>query len=180
MRPTQLNFRPPEERTAEFRRIDCTHVGHKLEYQKRQVSPELLNPNASSPKNLSIFKSLAPYKKAMRSGSSFNRQQRFSNAERFYCKLSGQSVCVGPGTYNYHENFLCQNRSSCTAQMKEGMHLNNQESKKQCYVMIGPQIKYEPAWAKTVKDYDKSGPKDASQADLLNDLKLDHNLKSAF
>jgi len=46
--------------------------------------------------------------------------------------------------------------------------------------MVGPQIKYEPAWAKTVKDYNKSGPKDASQCDLLNDLKLDHNLKSAF
>ena len=64
--------------------------------------------------------------------------------------------------------------------MKEGMYLNREESKKQCYVMVGPQIKYEPAWAKTVKDYNKSGKKDASQSDLLNDLKLDHNLKSAF
>jgi len=86
MRPTLLNFRPPEERTAEFRRIECTHIGHKLEYNKRQVSPELLNQTSDSFKNLNIFKSLAPvYKKAMRTGSSFNRQKRFDNAERYYC-----------------------------------------------------------------------------------------------
>ena len=34
MRPTLLNFRPPEERTAEFRKINFTHDGNNLQYIK--------------------------------------------------------------------------------------------------------------------------------------------------
>ena len=45
--------------------------------------------------------------------------------------------------------------------------------------MVGDQIKYDPAWLKTVKEYNKSGPNSTSQLELLNDLKLDHNMKSA-
>ena len=38
MRQTLLNFRPPDERTAEFRLAQKTYTGKSLQYTKKNVS----------------------------------------------------------------------------------------------------------------------------------------------
>ena len=98
MRPTLLNFRHPAERTAEFRNINFTYTGNNLDF---------LHP--SSTKNAKAQKSRSNSPEAKKAnknfGTSFNREKRFYNEERYYCKLSGQSVCVGPGSYNDQKNY---------------------------------------------------------------------------
>jgi hypothetical protein len=57
---------------------------------------------------------------------------RFSKDERFFCKLSGQSVCVGPGTYEAK-----QFKDPCKTVIKDSTYLDKEEAKKQEYIMIG-------------------------------------------
>jgi hypothetical protein len=65
---------------------------------------------------------------------------------KFYCKHTGESAYLGPGTYNDHDVFKKLNKQPCSALMKKIGMLEPEESKKQCYIMVGQSIKYEPAW----------------------------------
>ena len=38
------------------------------------------------------------------------------------------------------------NKKPCTTVMKKDAHLEPGESRKECYIMVGQQIKYEPAF----------------------------------
>ena len=77
MRATLLNFRPPAERTGEFRKIDRTHSGRKLGFPKTRGSVAL-NQSTSSINNIHIFKNMDPRPiETTRAGTTFNRQDRF-------------------------------------------------------------------------------------------------------
>ena len=74
MRPTQLNFRAPIERTAEFRAFEITHQGENLNFLHKTT-------------NLA--------------GQTFPKEQRFKDAPKFD-KGTGQTCFLGPGSYNDH------------------------------------------------------------------------------
>ena len=109
------------ERTAEFRAINMSKEGKKFDFVKKTFNQSGRN-------------------------STFSREQRWREP-KMYCKHTGESAFLGPGSYNEHENFNSLTKKPCTAVMKQLTLLDKEESKKQCYVMVGQQIKYEPAWA---------------------------------
>lgn len=80
MRPTLLGFRHPDERTAEYA-AEC------------RVSKE--------GGHLRLAESRKPNAK----GSNLPRDVRFK-AMSFYDRGSGQSVFLGPGSYNSQDNFI--------------------------------------------------------------------------
>ena len=94
MRQTLLNFRDPNERTAEYRIAKCNRNGHSLEY-KKQIG---FNQQGRS--------------------TNFSKERRFK-AEKFYCNGTGESVFVGPGSYQPLENFSAQNKKACAVLMKK-------------------------------------------------------------
>ena len=79
MRPTDLQFRSPCERTAEFRESMVNKTGDNLEYRQSGM-----NKNGRK--------------------STFSQDERFKES-KFYCKYTGESVYLGPGSYNDHESF---------------------------------------------------------------------------
>jgi hypothetical protein len=149
------------------------------------------------PENVVLSKSIQNLNKTLnkqfndprhcRTGSSFNREKRFSNDQRYFCKLSGQSISVGPGTYQ-----ALKLKSPCLSLIKDSAYLTKEEAKKQEYVMVGQQIKYDPAWIKRIPEYPKQipfgqlkarppgyyDPPSRSKKKLLKDLAVDDNLKS--
>lgn len=84
MRPTLLNYRSPMERSAEYRFTKVTKDGVNLDYIKKTH-------NQGGKK------------------STFNQEKRWKEPQ-FYCKHTGESAFLGPGTYNDHENFKNMNR----------------------------------------------------------------------
>ena len=89
MRPTQLNFRPPQERTAEYKAFLITHHGNDLNFLHKQK-------NAS--------------------GSVLPKEKRFKDAPVFD-KGTGQMCFLGPGSYNDHQSFIDLNKKSCPAKI---------------------------------------------------------------
>jgi len=79
MRPTDLQFRSPCERTAEYRESYVNKNGDNLEYCQ-----DGMNKNGRK--------------------STFSQELRFKEP-KFYCKYTGESVYLGPGSYNDHESF---------------------------------------------------------------------------
>lgn len=79
MRATNLQFRSPAEKTAEFRESHVNKTGDHLQYNQ-----EGMNKNGRQ--------------------STFSQEIRFKEAQ-FYCKYTGESVFLGPGSYNHHESF---------------------------------------------------------------------------
>ena len=77
-RPTQLGFRAPDERTAEYN-VDLTMNKEGKRYQ-------ILEETKVNPK-----------------GSNLPQAQRFK-VMPFYDRATGQSVFIGPGSYNAHES----------------------------------------------------------------------------
>ena len=75
----------------------------------------------------------------------FSQEVRFKEMP-FYCRGTGESCYLGPGSYNDNENYKKLKSRPCTAVWKKGTHLDNEESKKSCYILVGHQIKYEPAF----------------------------------
>ena len=120
MRPTNLQFRSPAEKTAEFRESNVNKTGDNLQYRQ-----DGMNKNGRK--------------------STFSQEMRFKEA-KFYCKNTGESVYLGPGSYNHHQSFARQVAKPCTAMMRKPGVLDDDEGKKQCYVMVGDQIKFDPAW----------------------------------
>ena len=74
MRPTQLNFRPPGERTAEINSVSMTHAGRRTSF---------------TVKSLNV------------SGSTLPRDVRFKE-KSLVDKGTGQTCFLGPGSYNDH------------------------------------------------------------------------------
>ena len=85
MRPTLLNFRSPMETTAEFRKYEITNTGQALNF--------LLKPTNAT-------------------GSNFAHAARFQEMPT-YCKSTGQTCFLGPGSYNHHENYIKQHVKPC-------------------------------------------------------------------
>ena len=107
MRHTLLGFRAPSEKTAEFRVYNINKDGHSFDYAQRGKSK-----------------------------SNFSQEARFKEAP-VYCRGTGQTCYLGPGSYNDIENFKKQKKKPCTAIMKKGTHIDPEESKKDCYIMVG-------------------------------------------
>lgn len=63
--------------------------------------------------------------RASRQGSTFTREMRFSKDERFYCKYNGQSISVGPGTYEPKVI-----KHPCKTLIRESRYLSKEEAKK--------------------------------------------------
>jgi hypothetical protein len=99
------------ERTAEFRFTKVTKDGTSLDYIKKTY-------NQGGKR------------------TTFNQERRWRDPQ-FYCKFTGESAFLGPGSYNDHENFKNMNRQPCSALMKKIGILEDEESKKQCYIMVG-------------------------------------------
>lgn len=118
----------------------------------------------------------------------------FSHDARFkehgvFCEGTGMSVYTGPGTYEEHIAFQKMAAQPTTAMMKHSTLLGPNESKKQCYILVGQSIKYEPAWVTHgIKRYQTKsqqrsrmtqGVKTREHYDLLVDNKAEEVLKSA-
>ena len=89
MRPTQLNFRSPQERTAEYRKFQINKDGQSLDFLQKQTN----NTGSNLPKDLR-FKPMP-----------------------LYCKGSGASCYLGPGSYNDHESFIKLNKQACSTKI---------------------------------------------------------------
>lgn len=100
---------------------------------------------------------------AARNGQTFARSQRFSAGDRFYCIENGQSVFCGPGAYEDVHAFKKLSSQPCTVKLTHSAYLGPEESKKQCYIMIGDQIKFEPGLLKKTPDYEVE-PHDRSRS----------------
>ena len=120
MRPTLLNFRSPNERTAEYRKLNVTRDGKPMSLAEKGVKV---------------------------TGSSLPREARWKEAP-LICKKTGATVFLGPGSYNDHTSFIKFNKMPCSTKIQKpgGKNYGNQE-----YIMIGDQIKYEPAWIMSKK-----------------------------
>ena len=89
MRPTTLDFRSPHERTAEYKVIQHTHNGHSLDLC---------------------------YKTKNATGTILPKEQRFKPSP-LYCKGSGATCFLGPGSYNDHQAFKKLRKPSCPTKM---------------------------------------------------------------
>ena len=80
MRPTMLGFRHPDERTAEFApESQVTRLGDPLRLTKKTKKPSA-------------------------KGTNFPQDSRFKEMP-LYDRGSGQSVFLGPGSYNLSESY---------------------------------------------------------------------------
>lgn len=89
MRPTQLNFRAPNERTAEYKAFLMTNQGKDLNFMHKAK-------NAS--------------------GSVLPKEKRFRDAP-MYDKGTGQMCFLGPGSYNDHQSFIDLTKKSCPSKI---------------------------------------------------------------
>lgn len=89
MRPTQLNFRAPNERTAEYKVFPMTNQGNDLNFMHKAK-------NAS--------------------GSVLPKERRFKEAPMFD-KGTGQTCFLGPGSYNDHQSFIDLAKKSCPSKI---------------------------------------------------------------
>mmetsp|Transcript_33050 Transcript_33050/g.40932 ORF Transcript_33050/g.40932 Transcript_33050/m.40932 type:complete len:80 (-) Transcript_33050:2018-2257(-) len=78
MRPTQLNFRSPQERTAEYKQFTMKNNGNNLNFLQKTMNT---------------------------SGTILPKEQRFKD-KPLYDKGTGQTCYLGPGSYNDHDNFI--------------------------------------------------------------------------
>lgn len=140
MRPTLLNFRSPIERTAEFKTPTVDKNGAELNF--------LTKPKSKAKSNL-------------------GRDLRFKECPTF-CPHTGQTLYLGPGSYNAHLSFKQLDKKPCPTVIKQIGILPKTETGKQQYIMVGSQIKYEPAWIP-----------DKPTKMMLKDLKTDECLKSS-
>lgn len=86
MRPTLLNFRSPAERTPDFASTAVNREGKKFDVcEDRPANPK---------------------------GSTLPRNSRFEQIA-FYDTRTGQSVFLGPGSYNPQVSFNILNQSPC-------------------------------------------------------------------
>jgi hypothetical protein len=90
MRPTLLNFLAPDERTADLIMTEVDKGGTKFDI----LSEKKLNPK----------------------GTNLPRETRFKEMP-FYDRGSGQSVFLGPGSYNSQVSFNMQTKTPCMAVM---------------------------------------------------------------
>ena len=89
MRPTQLNFRSPQERTAEFKHYWIQNTGNNLNFLQKTMNT---------------------------SGSTLPKEPRFRD-KPLYDRATGQTCYLGPGSYNDHENFIVMNKMSCPSKI---------------------------------------------------------------
>ena len=89
MRPTSLDFRAPGERTAEFIRVKHTHNGVDLDLNKKTKNT---------------------------TGMTMSKEKRFKD-QPLYCKGSGATCFLGPGSYNDHEAYIAMRKTSCPAKI---------------------------------------------------------------
>ena len=85
MRPTALSFRSPQERTAEFRSFSIKHTGQSMDLLSKPTN----NTGTNLPKD--------PRWKPM----------------PLYCKGTGATCFLGPGSYNDMDSFNNLNRPIC-------------------------------------------------------------------
>ena len=98
MRPTSLDFRSPQERTAEYKNINFTHNGKALDLCFK-------NKNAS--------------------GSTIPKEIRFKKMP-LYDKGSGATCFLGPGSYNDHAAYIKMKKSSCPTKIVSQILCGNQ------------------------------------------------------
>ena len=89
MRPTQLNFRSPGERTAEYKAYVMNNQGQNLNFLKKSMNT---------------------------SGSTLPKEARFKDMP-LVDKATGQTCFLGPGSYNDHQVFIDFNKASCPAKI---------------------------------------------------------------
>ena len=89
MRPTSLGHRCPNERTAEYKAVNYTHMGQPLD----------LN-----------------YKTKNVTGSTLPKETRFK-PKPLYDKGSGATCFLGPGSYNDHEAYINLRKTSCPSKI---------------------------------------------------------------
>ena len=89
MRPTTLDFRSPAERTAEFTNVQHTHNGTSLNMNRRTKNT---------------------------TGQTMSKERRFKD-QPLYCKGSGATCFLGPGSYNDHDAFKAIRKTSCPAKI---------------------------------------------------------------
>lgn len=65
----------------------------------------------------------------------------------FYDRGTGQSIFIGPGSYNAEEAAKKLAEQPCPTAIKPILLYEGGEAHEQHYIMVGDQIKYEPAWA---------------------------------
>ena len=89
MRPTTLDFRNPAERTAEFMKVTHTHNGVSLDMNRKTKNT---------------------------TGMTMPKEKRFKD-QPFYCKGSGATCFLGPGSYNDHQAYISLRKASCPAKI---------------------------------------------------------------
>ena len=89
MRPTQLNFRSPQERTAEYKQYRMNCNGNDLNFLQKTMNT---------------------------SGTTLPKERRFKD-KPLYDKGTGQTCYLGPGSYNDHENFKNMTKQSCPSKI---------------------------------------------------------------
>ena len=89
MRPTQLNFRSPQERTAEYKHYTMNNTGNNLNFLRQTMNT---------------------------SGTTLPKEQRFKD-KPLYDKGTGQTCYLGPGSYNDHDNFISMTKQSCSSKI---------------------------------------------------------------
>ena len=89
MRPTQLNFKSPQERTAEFKTFAINKTGGNMNFLQKTLN---------------------------QSGSILPKEPRFKD-KPLYDKGTGQTCFLGPGSYNDHQSFIDLNKSSCPSKI---------------------------------------------------------------
>ena len=125
MRPTQLGFRNPKERTPDAMPVSLTNRGDSLNFR-----PGSLN----------------------RKGTNLPQSKRFPDrglGEQTAGAVT--TVFTGPGCYNDIENYKKLTKRPCSSLMKKPSAIPETESGKPCYIMIGDALKYEPAFHSTFK-----------------------------
>lgn len=115
-----MGFRAPDERTAELNTDQtCNREGTIYDIcQEKKMNPR---------------------------GTNLPKAERF-NTMPFYCKQTGQSVFIGPGSYDPHKAKDKMIKSPCPTLIKPISLMDGKESGEQHYILVGHQIKYEPAW----------------------------------
>jgi hypothetical protein len=109
-----------------------TYKGDNLEYNKLDVH----DPNRYLKNGEYVTYQQGNNSVARNTKSNFCKEIRFKEAPLF-CTGTGESVYTGPGSYFDHEKFLKQTKKPCNTVMKNSSYLPKEESKKQCYVMVG-------------------------------------------
>ena len=85
MRPTRLDFRSPHERTAEYRKLLVTKEGIQLDLLAKPIN---------------------------KTGTNLPKDIRFKPMP-LYCKGTGATCFLGPGSYNDMESFNNLHKPAC-------------------------------------------------------------------